>query len=56
MRIVLLTALLCVFSVGSLWAAAAANPLGDYAFTDQKARSLADFPGQTVAIWGMCKS
>ncbi len=55
MRIAILAALVCVLSVGSLWAAET-KPLSDHVFTDQKARTLADFPGQTVAVWGMCKS
>ena len=55
MRLILVTALICAFSSG-LWAEAAANPLAEYTFADQKARSLANFDSQTVAVWGMCKS
>ncbi len=52
---VLVCALVCALSAGGLWAAET-KPLNDYVFTDQKARTLADFPDQTVAVWGMCKS
>lgn len=55
MRLALTTALICALA-GGLWAEAAANPLADFTFADQKARSLSDFPSQAVAVWGMCKS
>lgn len=54
MRTAILIALTCALA-GGLWAEASANPLAEYTFSDQKSRSLADYPGQSVAIWGMCK-
>lgn len=54
MRTAILIALTCALA-GGLWAEASANPLAEYTFTDQKSRSLADYPGQSVAVWGMCK-
>lgn len=56
MRIAIMTALVCAITAGSLWAETAAKPLADVVFADQKSRTLADFPDQTVAVWGMCKS